>query len=109
VLIEPLSADPDQAVRRAAEMEDIAIAVGITLEQIQHGDGITSRAVNQRHGIRISLEDTPVLPDGREAQSNVQLIRTAVLMIGARPFDRSRTARVPLNAFRAGMAGTGRQ
>jgi hypothetical protein len=37
VLIEPLDADPDQAVRRAAEMEDIAIAAGITLEQIHHG------------------------------------------------------------------------
>jgi hypothetical protein len=41
VLIEPLDADPDQAVRRAAEMEDIAIAAGIALEQIHHGDGIT--------------------------------------------------------------------
>lgn len=88
VLMEPLDADPDLAVRHAAEMEDIVSAAEITLEQIHHGDGIASWAVNQRairrgHGIRTGLEDTPVLPDGSEAQSNAQLIRTAVSMIGS--------------------------
>ncbi len=88
VLIEPLDADPNEAVLRAAEMEDIVIAAGITLEQIHHGYGIASWAVNQRaitrgHGIRTGLEDTAVLPDGREAESNAQLVKAAVLMIGS--------------------------
>ncbi len=88
VLIEPLDADPDEAVLRAAEMEDIVIAAGITLEQIHHGYGIASWAVNQRaitrgRGIRTGLEDTAVLPDGREAESNAQLVKAAVLMIGS--------------------------
>jgi uncharacterized protein (DUF849 family) len=86
VLIEPLDADPDQAFRHAAEMEDIVISAGITLEQIHHGYGIACWAVNQRaitrgHGIRTGLEDTAVLPDGRDAQSNAQLVRAAVSMI----------------------------
>ena len=38
-LIEPLDANPDQAVRHAAEMEDILLAAGITLEQVHHGYG----------------------------------------------------------------------
>jgi uncharacterized protein (DUF849 family) len=87
VLIEPLDADHDQALRHAAKMEDIVLAAGITLEQVHHGYGIASWAVNQRaitrgHGIRTGLEDTSVLPDGREAQDNAQLVRTAVSMIG---------------------------
>jgi len=86
VLIEPLDADPDQAVRHAAEMEDIVLAAGFTLEQVHHGYGIASWAVNQRavtrgHGIRTGLEDVAVLPDGHEAESNAQLVRTAVSMI----------------------------
>jgi hypothetical protein len=40
VLIEPLDADPDTAVQRAAKMEGIVISAGITLEQVHHGDGI---------------------------------------------------------------------
>ena len=88
VLIEPLDADPGHAVRRAAEMEEIVMAAGITLEQVHHGYGIASWAVSHRaitrgHGIRTGLEDTSVLPDGREAQSNAQLISTAVSMIGS--------------------------
>src|SRR6516164_1516910 len=34
VLIEPLDADPDAAVLHAAEMEDIVVSAGITLEQV---------------------------------------------------------------------------
>jgi uncharacterized protein (DUF849 family) len=88
VLIEPLDADPDQAVRHAAEMEDIVLAAGVTLEQVHHGYGIASWAVNQRaitrgHGIRTGLEDVAVLPDGNEAHSNAQLVRIAVAMIAS--------------------------
>jgi uncharacterized protein (DUF849 family) len=87
VLIEPLDADPDEAVRHAGEMEDVLLAAAITLQQVHHGYGVASWAVNQRaitrgHGIRTGLEDVTVLPDGQEAQSNAQLVRTAVSMMG---------------------------
>ena len=45
-------------------MEATLAAAGIGLDQIHHGDGIASWAVNRRavargHGIRTGLEDTP--------------------------------------------------
>lgn len=81
-LIEPLDADPDDAVAHAAAMEDALVAGGVRLEQVHHGDGIASWAVNRRaaargHGIRTGLEDTPVLPDGRTASGNGELVASA--------------------------------
>lgn len=86
VLIEPLDADPGDAVRHAAEMERIVRDAGILLEQVYHGDGIASWAVNQRalergHGIRTGLEDTPHLPNGDLALDNASLIDAAKRMI----------------------------
>jgi uncharacterized protein (DUF849 family) len=84
VLMEPLDAEPARAVERAAEMERIVVAsAGGELEQMHHGDGIASWAVNKRalrrgHGIRTGLEDTGVLPDGRPAAGNADLVRAAV-------------------------------
>lgn len=86
VLIEPLDADPDVAVRHAARMEDIVVSAGITLEQVHHGYGIACWAVNRRgldrgHGIRTGLEDVTLLPDGRPARDNAELIVTAARLI----------------------------
>jgi uncharacterized protein (DUF849 family) len=39
VLIEPLDADPQQAVAHAAAIEERLLGAGITLEQVHHGDG----------------------------------------------------------------------
>jgi uncharacterized protein (DUF849 family) len=88
VLVEPLDADPRDAVAHAAAMEEVLSRAGIGLEQIHHGDGIASWAVNERalgrgHGIRTGLEDTPVLPDGRPALDNAALVRAAALMRAA--------------------------
>lgn len=85
-LIEPLDPDPDDAVAHAAMIEDVLSRAGVRLEQVHHGDGIASWAVNRRavargHGIRTGLEDTPVLPDGREAATNGELIAAAVALI----------------------------
>jgi uncharacterized protein (DUF849 family) len=86
VLIEPLDADPDVALLHAGEMEEILLAGASTLEQVHHGYGVASWAVNRRaivrgHGIRTGLEDVTLLPDGQEAASNAQLVQTAVAMI----------------------------
>lgn len=89
LLIEPLDADPDAAVKHATRMEDMVVSAGITLEQVHHGDGIASWAVNQRgldrgHGIRTGLEDTPLLPDGKQARDNADLVATAARLIRTR-------------------------
>ena len=82
IMVEPLDADPDAACVHAAAIEHIMQDAGITLEQVHHGDGIASWAVNRRaiplgHGIRTGLEDTPVLPNGRQAIDNADLVAAA--------------------------------
>ena len=86
VLIEPLDADPQEAVAHAGAMEEVLLRAGIALAQVHHGDGIASWAVNRRalhrgHGIRTGLEDTSVLPDGRLAPDNAALVRAAAAMM----------------------------
>ena len=88
VLIEPLDTDAEVAVLHAAEMEDIVVSAGITLEQVHHGYGIASWAVNRRaldrgHGIRTGLEDVTLLPDGKQARDNADLVATAARLIRA--------------------------
>lgn len=85
VLLEPLDADPSAAVAHAAAMESVFAEAKVALEQVHHGDGIASWAVNERavlrvHGIRTGLEDTPVLPDGRVAAGNAELVAAAVAL-----------------------------
>ncbi|KXF76525.1 aldolase [Paramesorhizobium deserti] len=86
VLIESLETDPADALRDAETMERIIVEAGIRLEQVHHGEGVASWAVNRRavtrgHGIRTGLEDTPVLPDGRQARDNAELIAAAAAII----------------------------
>jgi len=87
VLVEPLDADPFDAVAHAAAMEDALAEAGIDLEQVHHGDGVASwsvmeRAVARGHGIRAGLEDSPVLPDGTAA-GNAELVRAGAAMLRA--------------------------
>jgi uncharacterized protein (DUF849 family) len=85
-MIEPLCADPTEALAEAEAMEAAIAAVARELEQVHHGDGIASWAVNRRaaargHGIRTGLEDTPVLPDGTIAPGNGELVAAAAALL----------------------------
>lgn len=85
-MVEPLDAEPNDALAHAEAIERELAVGGVQLEQVHHGDGIASWAVNRRaaargHGIRTGLEDTPVLPDGRLASGNGELIAAAVLLL----------------------------
>lgn len=96
-LVEPLDSDPDEATAHAAAIEAVLAAGGITLEQVHHGDGIASWAVNERaagrgHGIRTGLEDTPVLPDGRVASGNGEIVAAAAALL--RRLERDVAARL---------------
>jgi uncharacterized protein (DUF849 family) len=86
VLVEPLDADPATAVAHAAAIEGVLDDAGVTLEQVHHGDDVATwhvmaRAVSRGHGIRIGLEDTTVLPDGRRPAGNGELVRAAAAML----------------------------
>ena len=89
VLIEPLDTSPEDATAHAAAMEAELAEADVRLEQVHHGDGIASWAVNRRavargHGIRTGLEDTPVLPDGRVASGNGELVAAAAALLSSR-------------------------
>lgn len=84
-MVEPLDANPDDAVNHAEAIEQTLADGGVQLEQVHHGDGIASWAVNRRamargHGIRTGLEDTPVLPNGCMASGNGELVATAAMI-----------------------------
>lgn len=86
VMVEPLDADPDVALAHADAIEGLVRDAGISLEQVHHGDGIASWAVNRRavargHGIRTGLEDTAVLPEGRHATDNADLVTAAATLL----------------------------
>jgi uncharacterized protein (DUF849 family) len=88
VLIEPLDSNPDVALAHAAEMEDIVVSAGITLEQVHHGYGMACWGVNVRglargHGIRTGFEDVTLLPDGTQARDNAELVASAARLIRA--------------------------
>ena len=85
-MVEPLGEDPDMAVAEAEAIENVLAIAGIGLEQVHHGDGLASWAVNRRgaalgHGIRTGLEDTPVLPDGSPAAGNGELVAAAAAIL----------------------------
>jgi uncharacterized protein (DUF849 family) len=85
-MVEPLDPDPQDAVAHAEAIEQALAEGGVQLEQVHHGDGIASWAVNRRaaargHGIRTGLEDTTVLPGGRMASGNGELVAAAVSLL----------------------------
>ena len=85
-MVEPLDPDPQAAVAHAEAIERALAEGGVRLQQVHHGDGIASWAVNRRaaahgHGIRTGLEDTPILPDGRVASGNGELVAAAASLL----------------------------
>ena len=85
-MVEPLDPDPQDALAHAEAIERALAKGGVRLEQVHHGDGIASWAVNRRaiergHGIRTGLEDTPLLPDGRVASGNGELVAAAASLV----------------------------
>jgi len=86
VLVEPLDADPSDAVHLGAQIERAITDAGIPLPQVHHGDAIATWDVMDRgaargHGIRVGLEDTVVMPDGSLAEDNAALVAEAARML----------------------------
>ncbi|SDX35974.1 3-keto-5-aminohexanoate cleavage protein [Roseicitreum antarcticum] len=86
IMIEPLSPEPEIALRDAAAMEAILTDADITIPQAHHGyDGscwaVNERALMRGHGMRTGLEDAILLPDGRPANSNGEMAEAAKQLI----------------------------
>lgn len=87
-MVEPLEPEPDDSLAHAEAIEQVLAEGGVGLEQVHHGDGLASWAVNRRavargHGIRTGLEDTDVLPDGRIAAANAELVAAAASLFAS--------------------------
>lgn len=87
VLLEPVDHSPDVAVATAAAAAAELTRLGITAPQVHHGYGLATwdvirAAVAMGQDFRVGLEDTTVLPDGRVAAGNGELVAAAVRLAG---------------------------
>lgn len=82
ILVEVPDADPQEAVAHAARIDAVLQEAMVMLPRLHHGDGRATWAVlvaaaRAGHHIRIGLEDTLELPDGRIAAGNEAMVRAA--------------------------------
>jgi uncharacterized protein (DUF849 family) len=83
VLIEPQEQQMKQALETVRTIEEALKSGGINRPTVLHGTEATAwpmldEAMARGYDVRIGLEDTLVMPDGRVARDNVELVREAV-------------------------------
>ncbi|MBV9095660.1 MAG: 3-keto-5-aminohexanoate cleavage protein [Streptosporangiaceae bacterium] len=86
VLIEPRDLVPSAAVAAAAAAEAALDRHGLDAPRLHHGYAeatwhVLRAAVRLGRDIRVGLEDTTVLPDGRQAGGNAELVEAAVRLV----------------------------
>lgn len=82
LLLEAMEPEPAAALANVAAMEGLLDEAGCRAPQLQHGEGgaawpVLIRALEAGRDVRIGLEDTLRLPDGRLATGNGELVATA--------------------------------
>lgn len=83
VLVEVSPSQSEEAVAEAAAIDRALDEAGVTAPRLHHGEGpatweVLEAAVALGRDIRVGLEDTLVLPDGRGARDNAELVSAAV-------------------------------
>lgn len=86
VLLEPQEQDVVQALENVHSIERVLEAV--TLPRVLHGTEATvwpilDEAIARGYGVRVGLEDSLLMPDGKVAADNVELISEAVRRVRA--------------------------
>jgi uncharacterized protein (DUF849 family) len=86
VLLEPVDRTPADAVATASEASAELKRLGVDAPQVHHGYGLATwdvlkAAAGSGFDIRVGLEDTTVLLDGRTAVGNADLIAAAVALV----------------------------
>jgi uncharacterized protein (DUF849 family) len=84
-LVEPHEEDAAAALATAQAIDDALDAAGIAAPRVHHGYNeatweVVRRAKALGHGWRIGFEDVLVLPDGRPAASNAELVSAALTL-----------------------------
>jgi uncharacterized protein (DUF849 family) len=86
ILIEPQDRTPEVAVATAAAVEAALDRYGMAAPRLHHGYGVATwpvlrAAIRLGRDIRVGLEDTVVLADGRPASGNRELVEAAVRLV----------------------------
>jgi uncharacterized protein (DUF849 family) len=87
ILIEPSDLEPQDAVALAADIEAALDRHGhLAAPRLHHGEGVATwpvlrAAIAGGRDIRVGLEDTVVLEDGRPASGNRELVQAAARLI----------------------------
>jgi uncharacterized protein (DUF849 family) len=89
VLLEPQEQELERAIETVNAMEKVLKSGGADLPFVLHGTEATAwpmmnEAIARGYDVRIGLEDTLVMPDGRIAQDNVELVTEAVRRVRKR-------------------------
>jgi uncharacterized protein (DUF849 family) len=94
LLLEVMEADTEEALAEVAAMERLLDSSDCEVPQLQHGEAGTTwpvllRALESGRDMRIGLEDTLTLPDGRRAAGNGELVAAAVALasVPGRPLE----------------------
>ena len=87
ILVEAEDATPASALATAAAIDDALDRAGITAPRLYHGLGVATwtvidAALARGCDIRVGFEDTLVLPDGRRARDNADLVAAAAQLAG---------------------------
>ena len=97
VLLEPQEQQMDQAIKTVRAIEKVLDSGEVELWRLLpfllHGTEATvwpmmDEAIKRRYDVRIGLEDTLVLPDGRMARDNSELVAEAVRRVRAKRSER---------------------
>ena len=88
VLLEPQEQELKSAIDTVNIMERVLESRAADLSFLLHGTEATvwplmDEAIARGYDVRIGLEDTVLLPDGRTAKDNVELVEEAVRRVGA--------------------------
>jgi len=89
VLIEPQEQQMKQALETVRTIEEALKSGGINRPTVLHGTEATAwpmldEVMARGYDVRIGLEDTLVMPDGRIAKDNVELVTEAVRLVRKR-------------------------
>ncbi len=92
ILLEPREEDVSRAVQTADAISALLGPPGCGPRRLLHGEGppawgVLDAALARGYDIRIGFEDTLVLPDGRRATSNADLVATAAALARARGYE----------------------
>jgi uncharacterized protein (DUF849 family) len=82
VLVETSDGGADDPVAAAAEIDELLVQAGVSAPQLHHGAGadawtVLEAALARGRDVRIGLEDTTLMPDGRTARGNAELVAEA--------------------------------